>query len=141
MSHLPLVAIVDDEEDIILFLSMALQDHGFEVVSSATCDGAMALLDEHPPDLVCLDLLMPGQTGASLYHEIKHDEKLRDCPVIIMSGLGVRSEVEDLLRGDDEIEPPSAFLEKPINIDEMLGMLGTLTGRGVAAANCGGEIS
>ena len=112
----PLIAIIDDEEDIILFLSMALSDHGFDVTGSSTSAGAIEFLEEHQPDLICLDLLMPRRTGAGLYHEISGNEKLRDCPIIIISGLGVRREIEEMIRESGDAAEPAGCIEKPINI-------------------------
>ena len=123
----PLIAIIDDEEDIILFLKMALGDHGFDVVGSSTSAGAIDFLQEHQPDLICLDLLMPRRTGAGLYHEISGNENLCSCPVIIISGLGVRSELEEMIResGGDTVGP-AGFIEKPINIGEMVRLINEL---------------
>ena len=122
----PLIAVIDDEEDIILFLRMALGDHGFDVAGSSTSAGAIDFLEQHQPDLICLDLLMPRRTGAGLYHEIVSNKNLRHCPVIIISGLGVRHELEDIIGKSGDVATPAAFIEKPINIDEMVRTINEL---------------
>ena len=125
----PLVAIIDDEKDIILFLTMALSDHGFDVVGSSTSAGAIEFLEEHQPDLICLDLLMPRRTGAGLYHEISGNENLRDCPIVIISGLGVRSELEEMIRESGDMVAPVRCIEKPINIGEIVRLINELLER------------
>jgi len=130
----PLVLIVDDEVDITVYLRHALEEHGFRVVTFSDAEEAAAALRESEPDVVCLDLLMPRQTGLSLYAEIVENPRLKDCPVVIISGLAVRNDLDSMLQRAGDLPPPAAFLEKPIDIDELVGTLEDLlrTESGVA---------
>jgi len=74
----PMVLIVDDEVDITVYLRHALEEHGFRVVTYSDAEEAAAALRESEPDVVCLDLLMPRQTGLSLYAEIVKNPRLSD---------------------------------------------------------------
>jgi len=116
----PLVAIVDDEEDITTFLGLALEDEGYRVVTINESADALQILRQAPPDLICLDLLMPHRTGASLYLEISRDRLLASSPVLILSGLNARDELNDLLRREADAEPPAGYLEKPLDRDIFL---------------------
>ena len=89
----PLVAVIDDEEDITAFLALVLADAGYRVVTCNQPAEALALLRREPPDLICLDLVMPGKTGGSLYVALRRDPLLSATPVLILSGLGARDEV------------------------------------------------
>ena len=81
-------AIIDDEEDVRLYLATALEDSGFEVQCAHDVDSGLEMLKIFQPDIVCLDLLMPGRSGLTLYREIKERAELAECAVLIVSGLG-----------------------------------------------------
>ena len=125
----PRVALVDDEEDITTFLRLALEDAGCAVAVCNRADDALGVLREFRPDLVCLDLLMPGRTGASLYAEMAGDPELGGVPVLILSGLGARDDLPDILaRGGGEAPPPAGYLEKPIDAAGFLRLVRSLLG-------------
>jgi DNA-binding response OmpR family regulator len=110
----PRVAVIDDEEDITTFLRLALEDAGFVVVASNHPEEAPGLLRAFQPDVICLDLLMPGLTGASLYVEIKADPELARVPVLILSGLNARDELTAILAREGGVPPPAGYIEKPV---------------------------
>jgi len=122
------VAIVDDEEDITTFLRMALEDAGFAVCVTNEPAGAFELLHPFRPDLICLDLLMPGQTGASLYSEFHADPELSQVPVLILSGLDAREELSRILQRQG-LPAPAGYFEKPINAPAFVDMVRSLIGR------------
>ena len=128
MSHIgsqsvPLVAIVDDELDIVTYLSLALEDHGFRVVTISDSDEAIEKLAAVRPDVICLDLLMPKRTGVALYAEILCHERLRNCPIVIMSGLTSEDQLPIVLEEAGNLPLPMCFLEKPIKIERLLEVL------------------
>lgn len=127
----PVVAVIDDEEDILTYLRLALEDQGFDVVVTPDAEQAMAMISDARPDLICLDLLMPRHTGISLYAKIVAAPELRDVPIVIMSGLAVRSELPDMLKRAGNLPPPSSFIDKPIDIDELVRTFNALLGRPV----------
>jgi len=126
----PLVIIIDDEEDITTFLGMALEDSGYRVQTLNEATHAVELLRREKPDLLCLDLLMPEQTGASLYQEIRGDATLCKTPVLILSGLNAREELSALLHQDPTMEPPAGYLEKPLETETFLQLIQQLIGVG-----------
>ena len=77
------ILIVDDEESIHLFYSAALEDEGYEVHSALTGDEALNTLDIIKPDLVILDIQMPGLNGIDTLRQMK--EKMPEMPVILSS--------------------------------------------------------
>jgi DNA-binding response OmpR family regulator len=130
----PLVAVVDDEEDINTFLALALADNGFAVVTCADSGKVLALLEERRPDVVCLDLLMPRQTGLSLYSELVHHPLLAGTPIVIMSGLADTAEIETILGHGGELPQPASIVEKPIDIEQLLRILNGLLHRPLGVA-------
>lgn len=119
-SRPPLIAIVDDEEDITTYLGLALEDVGYAVVTINDSASALKTLRKQPPDLICLDLLMPHRTGASLYLEIQQDEHLVTVPVLILSGLNAKDELDEILKRESEAAPPADYLEKPVETEPFL---------------------
>jgi CheY-like chemotaxis protein len=80
----------------------------------------MSLLESTRPDVICLDVLMPEQTGASLYRAIMAHPQLARAQVIVLSGLASRDELPHILGCEGAIPKRVAFIEKPINIEEVL---------------------
>jgi len=81
------VLVVDDEQDIVEFLTQLLEDNGYEVTSANDGLAAMNLVQEKKPDVILLDLQMPEETGTGLYRKLQHKKEFKDIPVIIISGL------------------------------------------------------
>ena len=81
------ILVVDDERDIVEFLTELLEDHGYQVSSAYDGIEAMELIKKSKPDLILLDLQMPGETGTGLYRKLHHKKEYKDIPVIVISGL------------------------------------------------------
>jgi CheY-like chemotaxis protein len=128
----PTVAIVDDEQDITTYLRIALEDAGYRVVATTDAAGALSLLDRSRPDLICLDLLMPGQTGISLYASLVKHEQLDRVPIVILSGLTNREELPALLQQAGGLPEPAGFVEKPVDIEDFLRLVERLLQSGEA---------
>jgi len=114
------VAIVDDEEDITTYLRIALEDAGYCVVTTTDAAGALRLLRRSRPDLICLDLLMPEQTGISLYASLVAHEQFAGVPIVILSGLTNREGLPEMLKQANGLPEPAAFIEKPVDIEHFL---------------------
>jgi CheY-like chemotaxis protein len=82
-----LVLVVDDEKDIVEFLTQLLEDNGYEVTSANDGLAAMKLVETRKPDVILLDLQMPEETGTGLYRKLQHKKDFKDIPVIVISGL------------------------------------------------------
>ncbi|RJP24424.1 MAG: response regulator [Candidatus Abyssobacteria bacterium SURF_5] len=130
------IAIIDDEPDVVIYLTSALQDNGFEVCSAPNATEGFALIRSQRPDLVCLDILMPEETGFSLYRKIRDDSSLKDMRVVIISGLNIKQEMPRILsgrNGDAAAVEPDFFIEKPIDLPLFIHTVRRLTGAGEAA--------
>jgi twitching motility two-component system response regulator PilH len=122
----PLVLIVDDEVDIAVYLRLALEEHGFQVETFFDAEAAAAALAVLEPAAICLDLLMPKQSGLSLYKAIVDDPRLVGCPVVIISGLALRGDLPAMLQRAGGLPFPAAFIDKPINIDDFVSTLDSI---------------
>ena len=119
------VFILDDEADNLAFLGAIIEDAGYAVESEQEGAAALDRMDAAPPDLVFLDVQMPGMNGFQVLKAMRSREPLADVPVVLLSAIGaVTGEEYD----PDTIEErygvrPDAFMPKPIEpdrVDEML---------------------
>jgi DNA-binding response OmpR family regulator len=119
------IAIIDDDPDAVTFLSTFLEDEGYATVSAYDGETGIGMLRRERPDLLLLDLQMPGSSGTRLYCEVQKDADLRSLPVVIVTGLGEF----DLYADDCRPAPrPAALVQKPIDRQELLALLGRILG-------------
>ncbi len=123
-SRLPRVLIVDDDEATRLVLSRLLGTDEFEVTTVGSAEQAGAVVDDEPPDVILLDVMLPGKNGFDFCHELKHDARTRLVPVVLLTGLSRRTDrVEGIEAGADD------FLSKPIHQEELLARVRALVKR------------
>ena len=126
--------VVDDEPDIAAFLTALLEDAGYEARSAPTAEAALGQLRRTPPDLLCVDIMMPGRSGLSLYQQLRRDVSFRDIPVIIVSAfsraLDFKGERFQKLAGFGEMPEPEAFIEKPVEPEVFLDAVESVLQRG-----------
>jgi DNA-binding response OmpR family regulator len=82
------ILVVDDEPDIINLVSKILEKAGYWVSSAPTGDQALDLIKTEVPDLVLLDLVMPGRSGLEVCQILKSQPKTKNIPVIMFTALG-----------------------------------------------------
>ena len=121
------ILIVDDEQDVVLYLSTLLENEGYTVYSAGSADEGYDMFGIVEPDLLCLDIMMPQKLGLSMYEKIKKDQKHASVPVLIISGVVSEEDFEfRKLVPDSTIPPPQEYLEKPIDRKEFLETVATL---------------
>ena len=109
----PSILIVDDEPSILQSLSGLLSDEGFEVATASNGYEALKTIDKESPDLVLLDIWMPGMDGIETLKAIKKDNPL--IQVIIITGHGtIETAVRSTKLGAFD------FIEKPLSIDKVI---------------------
>jgi CheY-like chemotaxis protein len=127
------VVVIDDEPDVVVYLSAVLTNNDFEVFTSSNALEGLALIKEQKPDLICLDILMPGKTGISIYREIRKDAHFINLPVLIISGLNMKEEILGdnpfIHDGETQFVEPQGYIEKPIDIDNFVNLANKLTGK------------
>jgi DNA-binding NtrC family response regulator len=113
----PKVLVVDDEAPIRSILSVLLTKHGYEVQLSPSGESCLEVYPRFLPEIVLLDLKMPGIDGLKVMEEL--DQRMRaDCKIIMMTAHGeVRSAVEAMKKGAFD------YLEKPFDNDELLALI------------------
>ena len=110
------VLLIDDEEEFVTTLAERLTLRGFDVKYALDGEGGLAELEQWKPDIVVLDILMPGMSGTEVLRRIKR--QFPDLPVILLSGHGsVRDAIEGMKHGAVD------FLMKPVDINELTAKL------------------
>jgi len=123
------ILIVDDEPDVVSYLTVVLKNAGYETSSANKVEEALELVEQIEPDLICLDIMMPRESGISMYTKLKQDKARRDIPVLIISGAMPENEFDfRSLIDDDSIPPPAAYLEKPIVVERFLDVVENILG-------------
>jgi DNA-binding response OmpR family regulator len=122
----PRVLVVDDEESILEFLELGLRYEGFQVELAIDGLAALAVLNRRRPDLVILDLNLPGLDGLEVCRRIRQRS---DVPIIMLTARGeVDERVEGLEAGADD------YLPKPFKFKELLARVRAVLRRHVPLA-------
>jgi len=123
----PRVMVVDDEPDLLAYMSALLSDHGFEPVEARSAEEAVKRARADKPDLICLDLMMPGQSGILCYRDMKKDPELCHIPAVMVSAFGRQEDFTGdgfrKLLPDPEVPLPEGFIEKPVEPDRLIRVL------------------
>ena len=117
-----LILVVDDDQEVLRMVNRLFQLEGYDVVSAADGKSAMALLEEHEPDLIVLDIMMPELNGFQVLDLVRQSS---DVPIIMLTA---RSEVTTLhnalaLGADD-------YVKKPFHTRELLARVRAKLRRG-----------
>ena len=115
------VLVVDDDQDMAGFLAHMLRREGMEADTVADGRAALARVVASPPDLVMLDVLMPGLSGFEVCRQLKGDPSTALIPIVLITALDdSESRVRGIEAGADD------FLSKPVNREELLARVNTL---------------
>jgi Fe-S oxidoreductase len=110
------ILVVDDEADILLFYSTLLEDNGAQVIQASDGETALKLARAEKPDLITLDLSMPGTDGGKVFEALRKDPDLAEIRVCIITG---KPELRRLIY-DRPVRPPEGFLDKPVDDETLL---------------------
>jgi two-component system response regulator PilR (NtrC family) len=117
------ILVIDDDPGVREYLEAVVSRWGYSVSAVAAAEQAFHQLDEIPPDLILLDLLLPGMNGVEALHRFKR--RLPDVPVVMVSGYGPAREIAECMHGG-----ASDFLRKPFDEDRLrLALQSALEGR------------
>jgi DNA-binding response OmpR family regulator len=105
------ILIVDDERDFVRILSANLKARGYNTVTASDAVGAITVAQKERPDLIILDVSMPGGDGLTVLKRLGASDHTSLIPVIVVTGLTPAAKVEMLAAG------AVAFYVKPVDID------------------------
>lgn len=111
------IFIVDDDRDLVYILKAALEINGFIVISAFDGQIALNMLRNNTPDLMIVDLTMPGLDGWRFTMKVRQDKKFEKTPIIVCSGL---LEEEKPAQAH---ESANLYLPKPFDIMELISKI------------------
>ncbi|HEY4492899.1 MAG TPA: response regulator [Acidobacteriota bacterium] len=112
------ILLVDDEEDILDFLELILEEQGYSVIKANSGKEALAAAQMHHPELILLDIMMPEMDGWEVLKFLKADEETADIPVAMLTA---RTEMKDKIQGLQE--GAVDYICKPFATKELLDKL------------------
>lgn len=128
------ILVVDDEPSITRLLKLNLERTGeYEVATENVSRAALTLAERFRPDLVLLDVMMPGLDGGHLASALQDNPKLKGIPVVFLTAAVTRDEIRER-RG---LVGGLPFLAKPVNLQEVLACVERQLGAQQALAGTG----
>jgi len=124
----PLILVVDDESPVRAYLRALFSDEGFEVLVAADGPEALVMAAQHRPDLITMDLMMPGMDGGTVIGRLRADARTKDIPVIVISALPAR---------EREKAGADASMDKPVDEAALIETVNVLLhGAGAVSRPC-----
>jgi DNA-binding response OmpR family regulator len=112
---------IEDQPDIRRLIRMTLEFKGFDVLEADGGEAGLAIARTGRPDLILLDVMMPGMDGRSVSRALYADPQLKDIPVVMISALGQESDIHAGLETGAR-----AYLVKPFSPWELLELVNRL---------------
>ena len=107
------ILIIDDDPVVVKYLQAVFSDNGYETCKATSSMEGLDVVRQEKPDLITLDLQMPGEWGPRFYRKLSQDKELKDIPVIVISGID----------GDHAIRKAVAFVKKPFDPEKLIGIV------------------
>ena len=121
----PTILVVDDDENVRDLVTFKLQMAGYHTVTAADGCTALTVIGQTHPDLVILDIVMPGLDGLSVCYRMHADPATADIPVIMLSGMATETDIDlAYVSGAEE------YLAKPLNPADLIRRVGWHLPRG-----------
>ena len=120
------VLVVDDDEDVLVYLATWFRDQGMDVDIARNGMEATERVREQKPDLITLDIVMPEKTGVRFYRDMRGDTETAAIPIIIITG--VQHEFESFISHRKTSPPPDGYISKPFGRDELLATVQRVLG-------------
>lgn len=108
------ILVVDDDPNILDYLESLFKDNGYDVVAARDAKEGLEIAKKDVPDLITLDIEMPGDWGPRFYRQMIQEKALKNVPVIVISGLSGNAYA---------IPKAIASLKKPFDREELLGIV------------------
>jgi len=122
------VLVIDDEKDLLELVRYNLEKEGYDVIAAADGTSGLEIAREHAPDLVVLDLMMPGVDGLEVCRQLRQDARTARLPVIMLTAKATEADrIVGLEMGADD------YLTKPFSPRELVARIKALLRRTSAA--------
>jgi two-component system alkaline phosphatase synthesis response regulator PhoP len=112
------ILVVDDEEDMQKLIKIRLEQEGFVVIVASDGEKGVNAAELEMPDLILMDIMMPNMDGYSCLKEIRKIQKIKDTPVLMLSG-----KEEEKIRDLFAFQKISGYMEKPFELDSLVAKI------------------
>ncbi len=131
------VLVVDDDPDIRDYFAAVLDDHGYQVAAVGDTVAALGALEPFRPDVVIVDVLLPGRSGLDLLVTLRRSPRWSAMPLVVVTGVDqvLKDDCQSYLGTHAGIEGPDAVLGKPIDPATLLAVLRTIEQRRAEVAS------
>lgn len=109
------ILIVEDEEELVRALQIRLANENFETIVASDGEEGLRKAKEESPDLIILDIILPKMNGYSVCRALKHDEKYKHIPIIMLT---VKSQQQDIKTGYKG--GADHYITKPFEVQDLL---------------------
>lgn len=123
------ILVVDDEIGALTLIGIMLERGGFDVMKARDAQAALGILEDTVPDLIILDVMMPGMNGIDLCQTIRQRSKTAKTPVLILSA---RGDAESIIKGIEA--GANDYLPKPILHHDLVSKVRSMLGQDLAEA-------
>jgi two-component system response regulator MtrA len=123
------ILVVDDEIGALTLIGIMLERGGFDVLKARDARAALEILEDTLPDLIILDVMMPGMNGIDLCQAIRKREGTTKTPVLILSA---RGDAESIIHGIEA--GANDYLPKPILHHDLVSKVRSMLGQDLAEA-------
>ena len=112
------ILIIEDDPVVVKYLQAVFSDNGYKTCTAGTAMEGLDVVRKEKPDLITLDLQLPGEWGPRFYRKLRQDKDLKDTPVIVVSGID----------GDHAVKDAVAFVKKPFDPEKLIGIVKNIIG-------------
>ncbi len=125
------VLVIDDEPDITSYIASILEGSQYTVQTTNNAKDGERIFRENSPDLILLDLMMPGRTGIQLFVRLKGDKETKDIPLIMVTGIKEQLNIDwQEIVSKMKARAPEGFVEKPIEPAHLLNVIEDVLSKG-----------
>ena len=107
------ILIIDDDPVVVKYLQAVFSDNGYLTCTASSSMEGLEVVQQEKPDLITLDLQMPGEWGPRFYRKLRKEPDLKDIPIIVISGID----------GDHAVKGAVAFVNKPFDPEKIIGIV------------------
>ena len=116
--HIVHIVLVEDEQALAQSLTDAFEGVGYQVTLETDGEKAFDVISENKPDLIILDMMLPGKTGTFILQEVRYNEQTAKIPVMVLSNISEVSDIEE--RIEDEPELTSYLLKSSSSLKQIV---------------------
>jgi len=113
------ILVVEDNQMNLELVKDLLENQGYEIVTAKEAQEALVNAEQHLPDLILMDINLPGMSGIEITQELKNSQSTQDIPVVALTASAMKEEIEEIMREADF----SAYIAKPINTRKFPGQI------------------